>query len=113
MRRPPTQLTRTDTLFPYTTLFRSTRCERVRSRYVLGRVGEATGIVVAITRGTESACEAKRDRLAAIEERYGIEGSQSWDEILVMQESSAIAQAYRDAGERDEILEDLAEAGCS
>ncbi|HEY9562632.1 MAG TPA: hypothetical protein VIR30_02580 [Nocardioides sp.] len=72
-----------------------------------------TGIVVAITRGTESACDAKRDRLVAIEERYGIEGSQSWDDILVLQESSTIAQAYRDAGEREEILEDLAEAGCS
>src|SRR3546814_75516 len=71
------------------------------------------GIVVATTRGTESACDAKRDRLVAIEERYGIEGSQSWDDILVLQESSTIAQAYRDAGEREEILEDLAEAGCS
>src|SRR3546814_3098081 len=59
IRRPP-RSTRTDTLFPYTTLFRST--DRIAERTVergrvLGAVGEDAGVDVAVEfqRGTDRA----------------------------------------------------------
>src|SRR3546814_4303495 len=49
IRRPP-RSTRTDTLFPYTTLFRSVRRWRGFARPALGRTPHAAGIVHAPAR---------------------------------------------------------------
>src|SRR3546814_1244600 len=53
MRRRPPRSTRTDTLFPYTTLFRS-RCGRGGARHRPDRVGRPVGRVGAARRGPPS-----------------------------------------------------------
>src|SRR3546814_19937678 len=71
IRRPP-RSTRTDTLFPYTTLFRSTEPEtieqysiRVTNAWKLGRKGVDDGILMLV---------ARNDRRVRIEVGYGLEG---------------------------------------
>src|SRR3546814_21044967 len=46
IRRPP-RSTRTDTLFPYTTLFRSTKCDSPQRQLEIGRGGDDRGVVAA------------------------------------------------------------------
>src|SRR3546814_18258336 len=60
MRRRPPRSTRTDTLFPYTTLFRSHRhvapCDRVERLAVGGDAGQPDGIKIMIPLQAAPAC---------------------------------------------------------
>src|SRR3546814_9153355 len=57
IRRPP-RSTRTDTLFPYTTLFRSFPCDRATSRAVDGERGPSAPSL--LLRGFVSLCEKQQ-----------------------------------------------------
>src|SRR3546814_15428621 len=50
IRRPP-RSTRTDTLFPYTTLFRSIFPDAVKTADDIGRIVEAAGVPVSVNMG--------------------------------------------------------------
>lgn len=73
----------------------------------------AAGIVAVATKEDATKCASLKARLATIEERYGLGSAQSWDDILSLQESATISQAYRANSERERILRDLAASDCA
>src|SRR3546814_3177257 len=65
MIRLPPRSTRTDTLFPYTTLFRSFRCRRAVDRYWRGRSRSPRASHPAWGEQARSSCRAAFDQAQA------------------------------------------------
>src|SRR3546814_13337319 len=67
IRRPP-RSTRTDTLFPYTTLFRSSRCNRHRDD--VGQIELAAGVVVVHRRQPRAQLRGRCTHQAGVDLAY-------------------------------------------
>ncbi len=86
---------------------------RMRMLGAAAAVVAAAGLVAVVTKDEASRCDGLEARLTAIEDRYGFGSAQSWDDILVLQESAVISDAYRANDERQQILRDLEAQGCA
>src|SRR3546814_17138137 len=72
MRRRPPRATLTDTLFPYTTLFRSTRSSPVEGEDAIGQLAAGLGALLGNLRGSMGEIGRTADTLAVSSEQLTI-----------------------------------------
>src|SRR3546814_1794724 len=109
IRRPP-RSTRTDTLFPYTTLFRSTSSEQVESGVhlvgqtgqmmdrIVAKVDEVRGLITEISASTE----AQASNLQQVNGAIGDMDSRTQQNAAMVEQSTAAARSL--ASEASQLL---------